>query len=91
MLTTETNTSPSTRWSTTLSSKVNLHYAMNFGALWGANLVTQLSKFRNNEPLEVHRVVLSFATSRWGFLLQESGPLNAVHLSRHKWPGGFVN
>ena len=21
----------------------------------------------------------------------ESGPLRAVHLSRHKWPGGLVN
>ena len=21
----------------------------------------------------------------------ESGPLGAVHLSNHKWPGGFVN
>ena len=23
--------------------------------------------------------------------LFESGPLRAVHLSRHKWPGGLVN
>jgi len=23
--------------------------------------------------------------------LTESGPLRAVHLSRHKWPGGLVN
>ena len=23
--------------------------------------------------------------------LSESGPLRAVHLSRHKWPGGLVN
>ena len=30
----------STRWSTTLSSKVNLHHAIHFMALWGANLVT---------------------------------------------------
>ena len=21
----------------------------------------------------------------------ESGPLRAVHLSRHKWPGGLIN
>jgi len=28
------------RWSSTLSSKVNLHHAINFRALFGANLVT---------------------------------------------------
>ena len=33
-----------TRCSTTLSSKVNLHHAINFRALCGANLVTQPSK-----------------------------------------------
>ena len=26
-----------------------------------------------------------------GFRVSESGPLRAVHLSRHKWPGGLVN
>ena len=25
------------------------------------------------------------------FEVHESGPLRAVHLSRHKWPGGVVN
>jgi len=31
---------PPTRWSTTVSSKVNLYHAINFRALCGANLVT---------------------------------------------------
>ena len=26
-----------------------------------------------------------------GWFDRESGPLSAVHLSRHKWPGGLVN
>ena len=26
-----------------------------------------------------------------GYLGGESGPFRAVHLSRHKWPGGLVN
>ena len=26
-----------------------------------------------------------------GTVTCESGPLRAVHLSRHKWPGGLVN
>jgi hypothetical protein len=34
------NPSPSTRWSSTFSSKVNLHHAINFRALRGANFVT---------------------------------------------------
>ena len=25
------------------------------------------------------------------FMRNESGPLRAVHLARHKWPGGLVN
>ena len=33
-----------TRWSTTISSKVNLHHAINFGALCGANLATRWSR-----------------------------------------------
>ena len=31
---------PATRWSTTLSSKVNQHLTINFRARWGVNLVT---------------------------------------------------
>jgi len=38
------------------SSKVNLHCAINFRALYGANLVTLRSKIRPNEHLELHRV-----------------------------------
>jgi len=46
-----------TRWSTTLSSKVNLPCAINFRALCGAKLVTYLADFRGVETLELHRVV----------------------------------
>ena len=45
------------RWTTTLSSKVNLPYTINFRALRSANLVTLRSKFRTNETLEVHHAV----------------------------------
>ena len=41
-----------TRWSTTLSPKVNLHYAIHFRALCGTNLVTQ----HPNETRVAHRV-----------------------------------
>ena len=34
-----------TRWSTALSSKVNVHHAIDFRVLCGANLVTLRSKF----------------------------------------------
>ena len=47
----------STRWSTILSAKVNLPDAIDFGALFGANLVTQPSDIRGNETLELHRMV----------------------------------
>ena len=50
-------TGHSARWSTTLSSKVNLPDTINFGDLCGANLVTQPSDIRGNETLELHRVV----------------------------------
>ena len=46
----------STRWSTTLSSKVNLPHAINFRALCGAYLVTRPSKFGGNETLIINRV-----------------------------------
>jgi len=46
----------SKRWSTTLSSKVNLPHAINFGALCDANLVTYPADFREVKPLELDRV-----------------------------------
>ena len=46
----------STRWTTTLSAKVNLPHGINFRALCGANLVTSSLKFGSNETLVVHRV-----------------------------------
>ena len=48
---------PPTRWSTTLSSKVNLPHAIVFGALCGANLVTHPSKFGGKESFDLHLVV----------------------------------
>jgi len=45
-----------TRWTTTLSSKVNLPHEIDVRALCGANLVTYPSKLRGIETLEVHHV-----------------------------------
>ena len=47
---------PATRWSSTISSKVDLPHAINFRALCGVNLITLRSKFRANETPELHRV-----------------------------------
>ena len=44
-----------TRWSTTLSSEVDLHNAIDFRAACGANLVTLRSKIRPNETRVLHR------------------------------------
>ena len=41
---------PPTRWSTTLSSKVNLPHAINLRALCGANLVTLQPKIEGTKP-----------------------------------------
>ena len=50
----------STQWRSTLSSKVNLHHTINFGALCSATLVTRWSRLPlkpgPNETLELHRV-----------------------------------
>jgi len=48
-----------TTWSTPLSSKATLPDAIDFGAVGGANLVTQLLDVRGNETLELHRVYLT--------------------------------
>ena len=45
-----------TRWSTTLASKVNLPHAINFRALCGANLVTYPADFWRNKTRVAHRV-----------------------------------
>ena len=44
------------RWTTTLSSKVNLPRAIDIRASCGANLVTYCLNFRGNKTLEVNRV-----------------------------------
>ena len=46
----------STRWTTTISSKVNLPHAINFRVLCGAKLVTLPLEFRGNETSVAHRV-----------------------------------
>jgi len=53
-----------TRWTTTLSSQVNLPHAINFRASCGANLVTSSSQFRANETLVLHRAVRHTACRR---------------------------
>ena len=45
-----------TWWSSTRSSKVNLHHAINFRSICGANVVTYSPKFWGNATLELHRV-----------------------------------
>ena len=44
----------STRWTANISSKVNCPHAINFRALYGAN-IGDASKFKGNETLELHR------------------------------------
>ena len=45
-----------TRWSPTLSLKVNLNHAITLRAFCGANLGTYPAEFRAVETLELHRV-----------------------------------
>ena len=47
---------PGTRWSTTLSSQVDLPVAIDCRAFCGADLVFSRSKFRKNETCELHHV-----------------------------------
>ena len=54
----------------------------------GPALNTIKSEFRNNAP--VQRAFL-FLKDVPRFSQADSGPLRAVHLSRHKWPVGSVN
>ena len=53
-----------TRWSTTLSSKVNLTRVIDFRALYGADLVTLDPGFEGNETLVIRRVGPT-AGSQW--------------------------
>jgi len=53
----------------------------------GVRVIHKKKKCGPNETLEVHRVDQAGPTG----IRTESGPLRAVHLSRHKWPGGLVN
>ena len=46
----------STRWSTALSSKVNLPHAVNFRAVCGASLTTYPPEFGGNQTFVLHRV-----------------------------------
>ena len=50
-------TAGTTRWSTTLSSKLNLQYSVGFRASCGANLVTPPSNVARNEAFVLIRVV----------------------------------
>ena len=47
---------PAARWSTTLLSKVNFHTAINFRALYGANLVTYPAELRRVKTRVLNRV-----------------------------------
>ena len=43
------------------------------------------------EALTMNAVVVEWSTRYRSTRALESAPLRAVHLSRHKWPGGLVN
>ena len=58
----------STRWGTTLSSKANLHHAIDFRAFCVANLVTCPADSRGNETFELHRVWRSSLQIRFGLV-----------------------
>ena len=53
----------SSRWTTNLSTKVNLPHAIELRASCGANLVTYLADDRGNKPRVRHRVEESGVTS----------------------------
>jgi len=55
---------PVTRWSATLSSQVNLHHAINFGALYSAILVTQHPKIQMERNLRTPPCGPGFKISR---------------------------
>jgi hypothetical protein len=61
---------PSTRWSTALSSKVNLHHAIKLMALRSENLVTYPADSRGNETFELHRVEPKTSSSEEGSYLR---------------------
>jgi hypothetical protein len=54
----------------------------------GSQIVVSLnSRLESNKEEEKGAA----AAGRSGPSEAESGPLRAVHLSRHKWPGGLIN
>ena len=63
----ERGTPAPTRWSTALSSKVNLPHAINFRALIGASLVTLPSKFGGAETFVLLRYAGLIRGQRSGF------------------------
>ena len=67
-----------TRWSTALSSTVNLHHAIDFRALCRANSVTSPSDVRGIETLELHRIYLT--ESAYKVVLQKLIPVQIRQL-----------
>jgi len=61
-----------TRWSTTLSSKVNFPHAINFRAFCDAHFVTLWSNFRPNKSCVLHRTGMSTVVK--GYLAHEKTP-----------------
>jgi len=74
--------SGATRWSTTLSSKVNLPHAIIFRALSGANLVMLPSEFGRNEP--------SYSTVWYGFYRTASRAIPTKQPGRKVGPQSSV-
>ena len=67
------------RWSTTLSSKVDLPQLFFFRALGGANHVTLLSKFEANETRELHHEARQSDKSR---MSQDLGPSQSIQMKK---------
>ena len=51
---------PATRWTTTLSPKVNLHHAIKFRSLCGSNLVTYHADLRGDETRVARGPIVRF-------------------------------
>ena len=53
----------------------------------GRFVMSEVHLYMSNQC--IHASSHSYLANLW--LLTESGPLRAVHVSRHKWPRGLVN
>ena len=81
-----TGTLVTTRWSTTLSSKVNLFHTIDFRAVCGVHLVPHPSKFGGNETFGPHRVARRTNSRGESKEVCVCSPDRVVHLVRSSSP-----